>query len=49
ILTLEALARPEAQRPADIKSSTFEKLQRQARLQFDQRVALANGLPNPYR
>ncbi|MBV9103481.1 MAG: TM0106 family RecB-like putative nuclease, partial [Candidatus Eremiobacteraeota bacterium] len=49
ILTLEALAQPDVERPADIKSTTFEKLRRQARLQFDQRVALAKGLPDPYR
>ena len=50
ITTLAALARcePEA-RPAEMERATFEKLARQARLQFEQRTAFAAGDADPYR
>ena len=48
--TLEALgAADAAQRPAEIKAPTFEKLARQARLQAEQRAAQRAGDANPYR
>ena len=50
IHTLRALASatPE-QRPAKIATETFDKLRRQARLQDEQRIAMAAGEEYPYR
>lgn len=48
--TLEALSKSTAeQRPTTMNRTTYEKLARQARLQFEQRVALAAKQPNPYK
>ncbi|MEO6913115.1 MAG: TM0106 family RecB-like putative nuclease, partial [Candidatus Baltobacteraceae bacterium] len=50
ITTLEALSKSTAeQRPAKMNLTTYEKLARQARLQFEQRVALAAKELNPYK
>lgn len=50
IPTLAALARCDSSaRPRDMEPATFEKLARQARLQFEQRVALAAREDNPYK
>ncbi|MGP6157754.1 MAG: TM0106 family RecB-like putative nuclease, partial [Vulcanimicrobiaceae bacterium] len=50
IATLRALATaaPE-QKPPKMPQSTFDKLRRQARLQHEQRIAIASGRPAPYR
>ncbi len=50
ITTLAALAiAPDVDRPEKMVAPTFEKLRRQARLQGEQRSALAAHDPNPYR
>jgi predicted RecB family nuclease len=50
IATLAQLGRAgAAARPANMEPATFEKLARQARLQLDQRIALAAGEDHPYR
>jgi predicted RecB family nuclease len=50
VATLRALATAGAdQKPAKMQSSTFDKLRRQARLQGEQRTALARGDAQPYR
>ena len=48
--TLAALARATADdRPRTIAVTTFERITRQARLQFEQRTALATGIADPYK
>ncbi len=50
ITTLAALATaPDNSRPEKMVAPTFEKLRRQARLQDEQRLALAAHDPDPYR